>query len=1151
MAVQNTEALRLWLWLTQSEKAVKKAIRESEAPFLGLLGETLTNDMRAAVQKAIAANPTVAGYVNRLESHPALFAVNLAWHVMHGMGKGGHFSLYPHVQEALGMNREPGQTEREPLWTTFRLSLLSLGLEPSAQTSGTHFMANEYLRQAGVPLPFVDDLAAKMLTFAKKVGLPEDDDPEGIAAWQAALDARLELPFSQTARKALALDRQGYYTRVFLRVHAAGGQVVNASNVLEVAMAEAFKGAGTTPIRRAALPRVMLHDGCMGVFFPGGEDQEWSLEVDGTTRSYRSGAEDRFIPLSPALPTEVKIRGQNNGQKMQVTLWVDDRPNRLLFFSETGRLVARGQLAQVGELSLPPGRYAVLARFAPSGVEADEIANEPALYSFALYLEPGERRVLANGPARLEVLAECIPLIRWLGEAHTSKEGVEFQHGEMVLEVVLPTDWLRQAAAYELTLHPGEQGQPRVEALQLDADGKARVHVADLARQAGWKPGLMRLVVELRRANEARILLRAATLYWLGLDRISRGLRFHCTNWPENLKLEFGENLERKGNDLVLKDTAARGIRLVFALSDKRQQSLTWNVTGVFVEVETVADGGASSRARRALGSTETVSLTSAKQIVVIASDPGTLRLGDWSLRVDFSRHASKMLGAAFLASRLAPGANALVYENEVTGTSLELLRLTQPHEVAGFTTQVQSGQFVIRLHVNEAVEAVAVRVSALLSDDEDEFTLAANAPEWSGSRFGRARLMVLQSETGGHTAYVYLDLDYWPAGAWMFNLDARIKGVWGHLQNSRQDVFSAGLLWAGDGQALAPKAWLDQLENMEDKPASELLARLHAALQICYAQEAWERIAWLGEAWTALAQHWRGREEEALPILADMAAMRPPADSSPSWVPQLSIAATLPGLFALAAGEYRCVNEKPHPTTKALRAMNDMELCWPAVFPDLLHVSAAAACGNLHAIAARGAPPEGFDPQRYIEALHSVPYQEYEYPLSDEDTLPGQGSYLGPLHYRHAWRALEIAYERTLQGNDIWRGQGIGLAQHACKVMPTLDGWGIPAAWHGRSPHLDAWHADPDAVEEEEVLQQRENLDHIAHLLAGLALACRREARLPGALDRYLSQLNQATFSVAGPLAFLLKIGEALFAYYLLLWEFVLITDAQGGNHE
>ena len=1094
--------------------------------------------------KAIAANPTVVGYVNRLESHPALFTANLAWHVMHGMGQGGYFSLYPHIQKALCMQHEPGQTEREPLWQAFRRSLLLLGLEPSPRISGPHFMVNEYLRQAGVPLPFVDDLAASMLSFAKKVGLPEDDDPEGIATWQAALDARLDAPFSQTARKALALDRQGYYTRVFLRVYAAGGQAVDAGNVLEKAMAEAFKAVGPASIRRAVLPRVMLHDGCLGVFFPGGAEQDWSVEVDDTLRSYHTGAEDRFFPISEVLPAKLNVSGLSNGQKLHIGLWEDKKPNRLLFFSDSGRLAGRGQLAQEEQLILPPGGYTVLARFTPGGVAVESISDEPRLVSLRLLLGPGETRTFSNGPAHLEVHAECIPLIRWLGDAHASKEGVEFRHGEVDLEVSLPTDWLGKGASYELTLIPGERGTAKVVPLELDANGKAMLSASGLATQAGWKSGLMRLVVELRRSGEARILLRTATLFWLGLRDISRGLRFHCADWPENLKLEFGENLDRSGNDLVVKEVAARGVRLVFALSETRQQSLTWNVPGVFVEVETVADGGVSSRARRTLGSTETVSLTSAKQIVVIASDPGILRLGEWSQWVDFSRHATKLLPAAFLASRLTPESNTLVYENQVTGNSLDLLRLTQPHEVSSFAAQVQSGQFVIHQHVSEPVAAIAVRAVALLSDDDDLFTLQANSSDWTSMRFGQARLMCLDGSEGGYTAYVYLNLDYWPAGAWLFNLDAQIKGIWGHLQNSRQDVFTAGLLWAEGGHALSSRVWLEQLDAIDDREACDLLNRLHTALQICYAQEAWDGIAWMGDAWKALTKRWRGREVEVLPTLVDMAVMRPPDDSSPSWLPQLSIAATLPGLFALSAEEYRRVNMKPHPLSHALRAMSEMTAKWPMVFPDLLHFSAATACSNFRAIATRGASPQWFDPQCYVEGMHTVPEIEYVYQLGDDDTLPGSGAYLGPLHYRHAWRALETAYERTLQGNDRWRGQGIGFAQHAHRVMPTLDGRGVPQACRGKPPHIDAWPANPDAVEEDDVLQQRENLDHIAHLLAGLALACRREARVPGTLELYMNHLNQTGISLSGPLAFLLQIGDALFAYYLLLWEFVLKAD-------
>lgn len=1142
MEAQNNEAFRLWLWLTQSEKAVIKAIRESDAPFLGLLGETFTKEMRDAMGKAIAANPTMTGYVGRLESHPALFAVNLAWHVMHGMGQGGKFSLYPHIHKAMGMNRELNQSEREPLWHAFRRTLISLGLEPSARTSGPHFMADEYVRQAGVPLPFVDDLAERMLVFAKRVGLPDDDDPEGIATWQAALDARLGSQFSQTAREALALDRLGYYTRVFLRVYANGGQVVDAGNVLEKAMAQAFDKTGPATIHRAVLPRVLFLDGCLGVFFPGGEEQEWSMEVDGAMRLYRTAAEDRFIPFTQLLPHELKAHCLSTGQKMQMSLWGDEKPNRLLFFSDTGRLVARGQLAQVEPLTLPPGGYTVLARFTPSGVEAEELSVNPRLVSFRLQLSPGEKLALANGLARLEIHAESAPLICWQGDARTSKEGVEFWYGSVDLMVEFPADWQGMGSSYELTLSPGDRGALLVVPLESVASGKYQVNVSALAAQAGWRPGLMRLVVELRRSGEARILLRTATLFWLGLREISRGLRFRCTEWPENLKLEFGENLERDGNDLTVKDANARGLRLVFGLNQTRQQSLTWNVPGVFVEVETVADGGVSSRHRRTLGSTEAVSLISDKQIVVIASDPGTLRLGEWSQRLDFARQSTRLLSAAFLASRLTPMSNMLVYQNEITGTSLDLLRLTQPHEVSGFSTQIKSAQFVIRLHVSEPVDAISVRALALLSDDDDLFTLEANAGEMTGTRFGQAQLMVLDGSEGGYTADVYLNLDYWPAGAWLFNLDAQIKGIWGHLQNSRQDAFTAGMLWAEGGKKLSSKAWMEQLAELDDKQACELLKRINAALQICYAQEAWADIAWLGEAWRKLSKRWAGREMDALTLLADMVAMRPPDDASPSWLPQVAIATELPSLFTLSADEYRVVNEKRHPLIRAIRAMAAISTEYPVVFGDLLHRTAAAGFRNFAAIT-RGAQPEGFHLDSYTSVLLNTDTPENHYRLSDVAYLPGPGDYLGSLHYQQALRSLEDAYDRTLAGNDIHRGQALGMCKLFRRHHPTLDVMGTPGHFCAYSPHLMPW---PYPIDDElgiDDAQRYENLLDLAHFVAWLAFVCRMEVREPGVLNTFLTSFQEQQGAKAS-LTYVLQIGEALFAFYLLLWELALKAE-------
>lgn len=1142
MAVQSSDQIRLWFQLNQLEKGVIKAIRESDAPFLGLLGEAFTGETHDAMGKAIAANPTMPGYVARLESHPALFAVNLAWHVMHGMGQDGIFSLYPYINKAMGMSRDLNQNERELLWKAFRRTLLLLGLEPSARTSGTHFMADEYVRQAGVPLPFVDDLAEKMLAFAKRVGLPDDDDPEGIATWQTTLDARLGPPFSQTARKALALDRLGYYTRVFLRVYANGGQVADATNTLEKAMAQAFERTGPATMRRAVLPRVLFLDGCLGVFFPGGGEQEWSIEIDGAMRLYRTAAEDRFIPFTQMLPRELKAHCLSSGQKMQMSLWEDEKPNRLLFFSDTGRLVERGQLAQKEPLTLPPGGYTVLARFKPGGVEAEELSDNPRLVSFRLQLSPGETMALSNGTACLNIQTESAPLISWQGDTRTSKEGVEFWYGAVDLIVEFPVDWQRVGSNFELTLIPGERGVPLVVPLESVEAGKCQVSLSALAAEAGWKPGLMRLVVELRRSGDARIQLRTATLFWLGLREISRGLRFRCTEWPENLKIEFSENLQRDGNDLTVEDANARGVRLVFGLSQTRQQSLSWNVPGVFVEIETVADGGMGNRSRRALGSTEAVSLTSEKQIVVIASDPGMLRLGDWSQRLDFTRQSTRLLSAAFLASRLTPQSNMLVYENEITRTSLELLRLTQPHEVSGFSAQTKSEQFVIRLHVSEPVDSISVRAFALLSDDDDLFTLQANTGELTSTRFGQAQLMVLDGSEGGYTAYVYLNLDYWPAGAWLFNLDAQIKGIWGHLQNSRQDAFTAGLLWAETGQTLSTKAWIEQLTDLDDKQACELLKRANAALQICYAQEAWAGIAWLKEAWRKLTQRWVGREVEALTALADMVSMHPPDDASPSWLPQIAVTAELPSLFTLPADEYWLVNEKRHPLIRTMRAMAALSTEYPVVFGDLLHPAAAAAFRNFAAIT-RGARPEGFHLDSYTSVLLNTDTPENHYRLGDEAYLPGPGDYLGSLHYQHALRSLEDAYDRTLAGNDIHRGQALGMCKLFRRRHPTLDVSGTPGHFCDYSPHLMPW---PYPIDDElgiDDAQRYENLVDLAHFVAWLAFVCRMEVREPGVLNTFLTSFQEQQGAKAS-LTYVLQIGEALFAFYLLLWELALMAE-------
>src|SRR5450759_1929681 len=130
--------------LSQSEEKLKKLIKESDAPFLGLIGESIDAGIRTDIEIAVIARPNVNSYVDYLRVFPALFAVNLTYHLMRGMGQAGHFDIYPHLQRAIGTESSFTAIEKEKLWKAFRFAILSLGFMSSPRISGSHYMADEY-----------------------------------------------------------------------------------------------------------------------------------------------------------------------------------------------------------------------------------------------------------------------------------------------------------------------------------------------------------------------------------------------------------------------------------------------------------------------------------------------------------------------------------------------------------------------------------------------------------------------------------------------------------------------------------------------------------------------------------------------------------------------------------------------------------------------------------------------------------------------------------------------------------------------------------------------------------------------------------------------------------------------------------------------
>ena len=517
------------------EERLQALVKQAETPVLGLLGALLPADAREAIRKDLAVMPSAQGYSQRLEEFPALFGVWLAEHVMLGLGQDGHFSLYPHLQKAIGVSTELTSGEKERLWRAFRRAMFKLGIQPLSRVFGTHFMADEYVRQAGVPIAFADDLALRMLHVAKQVGLPDEDDQEGLLTWQSNLLTKLAPPFSTTARKAVERDTLGYYTRTFVRVHQNGGQATG-KDPLEQAFGKAFAVGGSSHLRRAAIPQLLYRDGALGVLFPPADRAvSYKVECSGQIASIRLDSEGGFRPLPVGLHREVVVKRDDGERVLAARLWPDELSNKLLIFNAEGRLRASAGLALENPVELAPGRYLALCRFEPSNRdEWYEVSESPLLVELPLEVRPGVELQIKNGPATVVLVGQNQPSLSLNGTSKGGLEGLEFWYGDVEARIEVPADWVQSITdQFEVrVIHDNKRVSIPV---LLDENKQALVKISDVIAQLELGGGLWRLVLELGRVGEARAAQRQSVLYWSGLKSVSYGLKFSFEIPPKNL----------------------------------------------------------------------------------------------------------------------------------------------------------------------------------------------------------------------------------------------------------------------------------------------------------------------------------------------------------------------------------------------------------------------------------------------------------------------------------------------------------------------------------------------------------------------------------------------------------------------------------------
>lgn len=1132
--------------LQSLEKQLNQAIRVGNFPFLGHYSHFFYDALKTSITSELSqSNRALTFYLDCLNRWPAVFATYLVHHVAEGYGARGNFEVYPYIEKALyaGLNNK----EREALWADFRAACVRLGLSVSPRKSGNNYMIEEYLRQAGVPLNYLDELVERMIKYSESAGLPDDDDPEAIRLWSQGLHHHIRY-LSKPVQKAIEADSEGFYIRLFVK--AVNGQLSRGDDVSEIERrlthaVELVPLSGRIRKKTLAIPRVVFRDSQLGVELPASEESVWKIDLADTSYEYLGSPETKFVPINSPLPPQISISDLKGSSHVTQPLWVDSQNNRLLVFSDSGSFVGSGQLGQEHVFLLEPGEYNLLLRFAPSGLEEECLclSDSPELFSFRLSLDPAQMVDLKRGPAKVSFLADTKPAMVWEGQKIRGVQGNELyaSHG-LSLDVKIPAElFFDETVKYVVTLNPGEIG----ELTELPITAAAGAYKIDLSEHfLKWRPGLTRLLVELKREGFQRAEARSSIFLWNGLERVTNRTRFHCSRLPSpaNLLLSECDNvkIDHESNVVTYKNEDQRLFRMIFQASQSRKQPFTWSVPGIFLQILDYQEQITTEKPVKK-GSTLSVSTRSRELLEIFSSNNGALQLGTFNKPVNFDQIGRVRIPLAGLVEYLGPGADVLSFVDQESQVPEDLLRLVAPHQILEFQVTYHSDKVVLRFSTKEEVALVALNIKDMISGRKKECTLICDSSQVQGDGGFSFWLSCQKTENNICQNELQLFLENWPNGAWVITFEGRIKGRWGRFSNARSDHFALGVPVIENHICRGADASWKSIKELDEAHKEIIFKRIHRKLLNCYAPQSWESIDWLGALWTKLVA---GFAAEGVPRkrVITLAEELQDESNAPSWVPLYAIISKCPTLYSQTVSAYQKLpNPRQALSIKCLNVLADMKFgVLPLLLEGVVNGMLAFAFSNPMEMQ-EALPPKNFSLDRFGAVLKAEDISSKLKLLRQHEWQPGDGDYLGALHYHFAEEQLQQNFRASMVGNEYRRGKALNLCRH----MQTIKLGQSPAHLTAGTGVLDL--SDTVYDEEYQAPVEDDHLQQITRFLSHFARACRWELRHPGTL----SSVRDQAIKILGKeedyelvLGYLLYLGKDLFMFYLMLWEAAFKAD-------
>lgn len=1112
--------------LLSAELKLKARIKESEVPFLGLIEGDIRGPIKRAINIAQTSIPGVDNYVAAMKRHPALLCLRITRKINAGMGQNAINDVWPHVSEAIEVNSIANVHDRVKIWSAFREAIITLGLEPSARTHGQNYMKDEFLRQTGIPAAYIRHLADGMLNFAKENGMPNESNDDDIREWQKALCETDELHV-QTVIKAVSLDTKGYFASRFISIKTHG--LPQNPTDLDKALFDELQG--TNPISASRIPRIAFDGHTLGIVLPKSGNVIYTMTIDdGTPTDYdTANARARYCCLMAERPKNVciswGIEGDDNAYSKSFDLW-NEGDNCILIFDDQNHLTDRAVLNQSDPVELPPGDYKFLSHFRPSNddLEVTVIGDEFPIYCYAVSLSCGKQINITRGPAHIQIVTESLPYLSIESPQLYSKDGQDVFYGELNVHAHIPDELFQPHITTHITFEIQDEGHRVFKSGRVELHGEPINQVfrmTDLAENFGY--GLSR--IQLRVIDQIGNRLRTNNLrfwYWGGLREVSAALQFRCDVLPENLDRNRCINANVvEGLNLIEPATQDAELLMMAFRVGNRAKFFEWGLPNYFfLQKREIRDGHEIVTPIK-LHSQVAVNETERVHYTITSSQSGEFRLGEWSERFKPRRNSTRQFSSSFL-SGLAIGQDDWLRFVTDQGNEIRLLRIVKPLYADGLHTSINGAQEVlVHIQMLRPLDSVDVHLSETLSGRSIELVLGINRDNAQNFEYGRAWL----AQDVHNSLTLRLDLNALPTGAWIMTFVGHIGREADLIRNQRKDVYALGLVRNQYGfiDTDGPiRQFLEAQPRYTNAESMGILRRANSLLLRCYEIQSWRSLRWLDDIWRRHLLRFRAVIGPHLTDLIDLAVARPPADASASWMLQTVAGALVPELYAQPAYEYNRVNIKDHPVSKALRAIYQLQ---EESFVNLIqeskfHPAVYVGCQN------RGetdGPPREFQFSAYAEALST---------MAGDETA----SFLGPAHYLQSIQSIEISYRNGLAGNEIRRGQCIMFCQRISRqfifVPDTVD----------LSPHIDPWPVREFDNEEKE--QAHANLMNFCHVLSLLAFHCRSETKNPGSLKRFTTHLTQdlpPDQRLEAHLSYLLQVGDAIFAYYLLLWEFAL----------